>query len=483
MSRVMLLSEDESNVYLLEHLQKEGCEVMLMTQKTSGAWAGDIPRAADGAEAIAWKPDYVICDSVGFGSYIKRFRAGGAQIVGGSTITDMMASSPAYGVNFLDASKVPTCEHQVFKDVGDAIFFIEDDKNADKAWRLLLNNNHSIGYDNGYELTIALETLSNSGELPNKFVLTRDFPGIRGCDEEGKGGRLCMWSNFHLVGFVTPLGMMNPVFGMRVARGLGEGGITTLEGVTLFPIPITNPIVELTLNRLSVSLSKIDYTGPITLGCVVEPSEESSLDVWYDRICVHSIASTPPPGFWAAFLAGLELPLNLFLDRMLNPRRAGNPFPFWAGMVSSRKLTLPPYPMTEAPWITPAQKAALMEMVPPVTVPHKPNVLWNGVTFSEDESLKVCNPVLGYVVGKATSQYQSLSQIRTEFHSLGIPYAQMSNTVDETFEVDVLPLGVAERQLEWEGEEEDEDEPLEAEMEEEAKEILLRLATNKLVEV
>lgn len=454
MKKVVLIGEDESNSFLLQRLLDEGCEVRLITRRALPG-VSTLPRALTPEEAREWDPDYVLCDSPGFGTYLKRFRDRGALVLGGGPMTDKFDSDVATALAYLDAANVPTCEYQRFSDVASAVDYVI---HSTKPWRLITGNRESVGFPNGMDLCSHLEEENDKGTLPDQFILHRDFPGIL-------DGELSLWSNFHVTGFVHEKGLMNPCFAVSIAHR--SEGIPTKEGVTMFPLPTSHPIIRLTLERLALGLGKINYCGPVTLGCLIRPGADhdgwEDWENWDDRIAVHDMSLTPPPGFWAAFLAGLEMPLHFFLGRLLTPARGNNPFDFWEGVVSSRKLTLPPYPTTEAPWLTPEQKAELTKYMPSVPMPYKPNVLWNGLRVEGGAVVQAPQPVLGYLTGKARSTEQSLATIQDEFDFLGIPYAQVYNGLKVSFDVDMLPLRLAERQLAWEQRQADEEDSEKAE--------------------
>lgn len=439
MKKVLLLDKDEQNVFLLKRLQDEGCEVALLTPR-GGSISNHFPRVANGREALDWAPDYVLCGSSGFGAYLKRFREMGCAVIGGGPVTDKLDSDVITALAYLDAAGVPTPDYQAFTNVAEATDFVLS-ATKDQPWRLVLSSRDSAPFASGLDLAEDLERRHEEGTLPNQFLVHRDFPGIT-------HNRLDMWSSFQLIGFVHEKGLMNPTFAASVAKT--ERGIPTTEGVSMTPLPTSNPLVKLTLDRLSQGLGKINYVGPITLGCLVLPGIGD--DWWKDKVVVHNLSITPPDGFWAAFLAGLEMPLHYFLERLTHPARNYNPCDFWRGCVSSRKLSLPPYPMTEAPWLDQAKKDELLTMLPSVKVPYKPDIMWNGVQPTE-EGATVLQPVLGYLVGKGGTFLVTMQEIRSEFDALSIPCVQAQCDLGETFEVDMLPVTAAEGQLEEENEE------------------------------
>lgn len=451
--KVLIIGEDESNSYLLDCLYKDGAEVKILTRYSQG---GDLPRFKTANEALDWEPDYVICDSRGYAPFLRKFRDLGCGVVGGGPITDSLETNPVTALQYLEGAGVPTIDYQAFDTPETAIDYV---LGSSKPWRLITSPQESSGYIDGDSLALALQQKADNGTLPKTFVVHRDFPGIEGA---GKGA-LVMWSQFHICGFVHEKGLMNPCFVMVISQGLTDGGIPTIEGVTLIPISYDNPLISLTLGKLAVPLGRMNYTGPVSLGCLVKPPDYTSSihwdendlltvdSYWDEQICVNRLSFTPPPGFWAAFCEGLQLKLPFFLERLCSPARSGNPFDFWEGPVVSRKLTLPPYPFTEAPWITAEQKLALMSMVPPIELPDVGGVYWSGVV-SDGDCLKPISPVLGYLAQKATHLYEAKNQLRTSFESLKIPYSQVSATLPECLEMDLLPIDIAKRQLEWERE-------------------------------
>lgn len=446
MKKVLLIGEDESNSFLLCHLKEEGCEVALLTKYNSGV--DSYKRLSSPAEALAWGPEYVICDSQGYSPFLKAFRDSGAEVLGGGPITDKLETDLVTALDFLEGAGVPTLDYRTFKDAATAIDYVLLDSN--KPWRLTCGMGDSEGYRGGMELAEVLERRVSENTLPPQFIVHRDFPGLAGPNDN----HIDMWSSFCVTGMVHEKGLMNPCFAVNIAHT--DTGIPVFEGVTLFPIPLDSPLVSLTLGRAASALSRLNYVGPVTLSCMVQPpdfntrTEEDDFRYWDDKICAQRIMFTPPPGFWAAFIAGLEMPFHLFLARLLTPQRNGNPFDFWEGVVSSRKLTLPPYPMTEAAWLSPDQKTSLLGMIPSTKLRSKKNVLWSGVKESEDGYVQPVVPVIGWLTGKATSANDSLRQIRSEYDFLNAPFTQVDCSISSSFEVDMLPTGLAGRQLEWE---------------------------------
>lgn len=446
MKKVLLIGEDESNSFLLSHLRNEGCDVALLTKYNSGV--DGFKRLSSPKDALAWGPNYVICDSKGYSPFLKAFRDSGAEVVGGGPITDKLETDLVTALDFLEGAGVPTVDYRTFKDAATAIEYVLLDSN--KPWRLTCGMGDSEGYRGGMELSEVLESREANGTLPPQFIIHRDFPGLAGPNDN----HIDMWSSFCITGMVHEKGLMNPAFAVSIAHT--DTGIPVFEGVTLFPVPLDSPLVALTLGRAASALSRLNYVGPVTLSCMVQPpdfntcTEEDEFKYWDDKICAQRIMFTPPPGFWAAFLTGLEMPLHLFLDRLLTPQRNGNPFDFWEGVVSSRKLTLPPYPLSEGTWLNEEQKRTLLEMIPPTRLNSKKNVLWSGVKESEEGYVQPVVPVIGWLTGKARSASDSLRQIRSEYDFLDAPFTQVDCSLSSSFEVDMLPTRLADRQLEWE---------------------------------
>lgn len=450
--KVLLLSHDERNAFLLDRLKQDGDEGALLCRRNTGAWSGLVERVSTPQEAVAWGPDIVIADASGFGSTVKRFRDLGLNVIGSSSFTDRiednLMSSLSYVSTVNTNGGVPVADYHEFTDPIEAMEFVFGQKNA---WRMVWPDRTSRLFRDSAEVQNYLEQLMQNEGVPPKFALRRDFPPIenRGSGPLRPSYELNLYSQFWIVGFVNSRGVMNPAFAMSIDENLleEEQGIPTIEGVTLIPIPLENPLVQLTLERVAKSLANLNYTGPVCFGLMAEPGETPR--EWETQIKCTNFCFTPPPGFWAAFIRGLEMNFGFFLDRMLNPRRPGTPFEWFSGTVTSRRITVPPYPLTEATWITEKQREDLLGMMPKIKLEWaSPGVYWNGVRSNGSPgSLEIVHPIVGYLTGRGSNYGDALREIELGSRGIQIQYAQVKCSPGRTFELDMLPVYEAQRQL------------------------------------
>lgn len=241
-------------------------------------------------------------------------------------------------------------------------------------------------------------------------------------------------------------GLMDPCFVLSQCKGLaGDGtGIQTTEGLTLKRISCEHSIVQVTLAKTAESLHKLGHQGPVFMECVCCEDEDYNTSIE----CL-DFYFTPPDGFWAAFARGLDMPLFYFLDRLANPRRPRTPFDFTGGYVSARKLSIPPYPLTEAPWLSPEERRSLSSLMPVYEVFHSEDVYWSGVQ-RKNGMLKVLSPVLGYITAKGAAAHNTLDDIKYTASELNIPYAQVATHCTDVDFVEQLPTYTAQTQLEME---------------------------------
>ncbi len=446
--KVLLLSRDEKHAFLLDQLTREGNEVALLSKYNTGVWDGLVNRVGSLGDALSWEPEVVLVDQPGLGPAAKRFREAGVPVVGSIPLASRIEKDYLFAINFLDAAGIPTCDYQEFTDVSDACEYVQCGAHP---WRMVCSDCSSETFPDEVQLQIYLETLEANNKVPQRFALMRDFPGLA-------DNQLQLSSEFWLCGFVNSRGLMNPCLGFRVSSGFLPGGmgIPTIEGVTIQNIPSGHRIIGMTLKKLVPSLSNMGYVGPVFLGCTVEaPSAETD---WRSRLCCTNFSLTAPDGFWACFLRGLEISFSFFLDRLLNPRRPDNPYDFWVGHVSSRKLTVPPYPLTEARWLSQEQKRKLVqECLPPdpQITRQEPNIYWAGVRDDRQGGYEIIHPTVGYLTGKGATYLESLVEVRNQLQSSRIPFVQALVEPDPLWEMDLYPVSVL---REEEEEDEDEDE-------------------------
>lgn len=448
--KILLMSKDERNAFLLKRLIDEGNEVKLLTRRGTGSWDGIIDKAGAPSEALAWGPDVVVVDTPGFGGVVKRFRERGLKVVGGGAYNDKTDEDYVTTMMFLEASGCSVCDYQDFRDINEAHKYIQG---KDQLWRFIFPHRESRTFQGWQELSIFMDKLDLEGRLPVKFILARAHGQHSEKLNEQPYDPVPLRGDFTVAGFVNSRGVMDPCFILSRCCGLvGENqGIPTTEGVTLTRLPQDHPVVALTIGKVQENLYGLGYEGPVFFDCTVEGSYA---DGARPTVKALDFTLTPPDGFWAAFARGLEMPLHYFFDRLLNPRRPRTPFEFTAAYVSSRKITIPPYPLTEAPWLNEKQQYALHSAMPPMVPIHdNGHVYWNGIRGAGDGMKEIVHPVVGYVTGKAGNPHGSLEEIRREAMSIKIPYSQICTRMVDGRSLEDLPTWVAERQLEEEVEE------------------------------
>jgi hypothetical protein len=204
-----------------------------------------------------------------------------------------------------------------------------------------------------------------------------------------------------------------------------QQGIPTVEGVNLRACDMDSEETQKTLRKLEKTLGVVNYHGFVFLGCHTDYEKGERKTVVVD------LQVSPPDGFWAAFARGLEMPMGLFFDRACNPKRRSNtPYEFYKpGYIVSRKLTLPPYPYTEASWVTPKSRLQMAREGIPATrfFRQKWGVYWNDVFQAEGDKgfLQACGPLLGYVVGRGETYVEAVGNCQDQVSSIQIPYAQI----------------------------------------------------------
>ena len=427
--KILLLSADEENAFLLRRLQDEGNEVKLLTKTSIGVWKGVIELAESPAAAVEWGPDLVLVDSPGFGEFVQRFRELGIAVVGGGTFADKISQEYLTSMLFLEASQCRTCDYY---DVETAEGIYDYVSATDRPWRVIGGDRHFKAFDDNARL----EAWFESNPEYKGFVLVPDI-------------QVPKQNRFKVAGFVNSRGSMNPAFVYNCCYGMG---IFTTEGVTLKRIANDHPIVQVSIGKVAEKLYGMGYQGPVFLDCVVDPTEEDNEDEYTtgSAIRIEDFTLTPPDGFWAAFARGLDMPLHYFLDRLANPRRPNTPFDFSKGYVSSRKVSVPPYPMTEAPWIDEEKREALKAMMPREKVYADPHIYWSGVSRQDDGMYDIVNPVVGYLTGKGPDQAASRTEITNAWSDLKIPYSNVAIHSCASLEIVDLPTWTARRQLEEE---------------------------------
>jgi hypothetical protein len=411
--RVLLISKDERHAFLLEQLEGEGNEVLLLCKHDTGAWRGLVQRAASLEQAKAWAPDVVLIDSPGFGHLAKVMTDAGFKVFGGSKLQDKLAEDCLYGMSLLENAGVATADFTKFQDVSDASDYVQGKSHP---WLMRFPSGETFNADNDVDLQLQLARLEQEDKVPASFTLQRGFPQF--IDHA-----LVIRPEFYMVGLVNSEGLMNPVLKLDLARNLlpdGQG-IPTVEGVTMRSVPFSDPLPQETLKKLDGVLQAFNYTGFVYLGCVTEPAPGGG-----ERCCVVDFQLSPPDGFWAAFARGLNMTLTNFLDRAVNPRRSTTPYEFATGYVCSRKLTLPPYPNTEADWLTPAERFKLRLDTPhTVFTNERWGVYWNDVYRREDGDLQACGPLVGYATGCGSTYAAAERDTRNIARSLPIRFIQM----------------------------------------------------------
>lgn len=426
-----LLGRDESHAYILDRLKAEGHEVLLLARTKTGAWEGLLERAASLQVVREWKPDIIIIDSTGFGPIAKTLADEGFKVFGGSNLQDSLQKDYLFGLGVLEAAGVPTCEHSRFTALEDAVDYLQT---KDQAWAMRTSDGMVSNFPSTIALQLHLEKCYQDGEVPANFALQRGFP-------DNVDGGIALNPMYYLVGLFNSQGLMQPCFKMTTAHNLlpSGQGIPTYEGVNLQPIPIQDEKIQSTLKKLQPTLKTVNYTGWVWVGCTDEWDKKKN------EYCTRAMdfRVSPPDGFWAALLGGLQMSVEHFFGRVLSPRKtdhANTPFEFTPGVVVSRKLTLPPYPLTEAPWLEPKERTRLRSTTPDVCVPRTPGVFWSDVAAGEGGCLQVTGPVVGYATGNGASSGEALRDLGRAVQMLKIPYLQVKCEDGlECLHLDLLP--------------------------------------------
>lgn len=428
--RFLLISQDESNAFLLDRLQAEKHETRWLAKEAHpDAWDGILPKAAGLQEAIDWGPDITIVDGIGFGPIVKRLRDSGLKVFGGGRLQDRMAEDWLYSMNLLDTIKVPTHEVEKFTSIPEASEHIHA---KEQPWYFRWPNGDGFGAHSTQAMQCKLEEMYQAGTCPDCFTLQRGFPTIH-------GNQIRLHPEFYLAGMFNERGLMDPVLQIQASYNLlpDRQGISTCEGVTVTQLRISDSCCEQTLRKCEPMFKSMQYSGWAFMGMVYGERKDDE----YGPV-VTDFFLTPPPGFWACFTGGLKMELGLFLDRAVNPNRPNTPFEFWDGVVSSRLLSVPPYPVTEAPWLSEASKTILIQSMPPIKIPYADwGVFWNGVKREgEAGSVVLTGPKVGWIVGRSDRYEDSLLQIRNTAEGLPVPFKQCKIDPDPVWEFNVSPV-------------------------------------------
>lgn len=417
--KILLISKDERNAFLLQRIQDEGHEAKLLSRQVMGVWDG--PMAKSPKDALDWGPDIILVDGTGFGDLVQWFRDRDIPVVGGTSFADKLAKEYSTSLLFLEASKVTIPEYY---DVETAEGIDDYLRATDRPWRVVGGDRHFRAFDDMARLEAFLES---NPEYKN-FVMVPDLqlPGT---------------TQFRLGGFINRRGLMNPAFRVVSVEGPLEG---VSEGVTLKRLASGHPVVQATLGKVADRLYSMGYQGTVFVDCHAAIEDPEMDD---NEVVVSDLTLNPPDGFWASLLRGLEMPVHFFLDRLVNPRRPDTPWEFSSQFVSSCKLSMPPYPMVEADWVTPEQRKTLLQMMPKAKFYADSHIYWNGVSRTKDGMLKPLAPILGYLTGKGESSEESWVEIQGAKRDLKSPYAQIFG-YGTNFSNDDLPTWIAKRQLE-----------------------------------
>lgn len=433
--RFLLISHDESNAFLLERLQAENHETKWLSKEAHPeAWDGILPKASGLQEAADWKPDITIIDGVGFGSIVKRLRESGLRVFGGGRIQDRMSEDWLYSMSLLDTLKIRTHEVEKFTSVADASEHIYA---REQAWFFRAPDGSGFGTDSTGAMQARLEEMQSQDRVPPVFTLQRGFPSI-------VQSQLRLRPEFYLAGLFNERGLMDPVLQVQVAYNLlpDRQGIDTIEGATVVALKVNDLDVRDTLKKCEPMFKTMQYSGWAFMGLVYDSDySDDEEDCYRNCPVVTDFFMTPPPGFWACVAGGLRMELGLFLDRAMNPNRPNTPFEFWDRVVSSRLLSIPPYPMTEAPWLDKNVKEDLLKQIPPISISHQDwGVFWNGVRQNGKPGfIQPTGPKVGWIVGRGDYE-ESLSQIRNTANGLPIPYKQCKVDPDPVYEFNASPL-------------------------------------------
>lgn len=437
--KVLLVSQNENHAFLLNELEKEGQSTMLLSREDTGAWGGLVRRASNPVEAQEWSPDVAIFDGVGFAPLAERLSKEGVRILNGGKFHDRISKDFMFGMDLLGVNHVFTPDIARFESVSDAVEHIIG---KEHPWLYRSDSGGTHSTQGPLDMQIFLESV---GDEP--FYLQRAYSPLF-------GDSFLARPEFFLAGMFNSKGLMNPCLYFQKSHNLlPEGlGVPTEEGVTLKPIPLSSNLVQKTLGALELSLKALGYTGWIFLGCIMDyagrtkksPRIRSSSRVPTEPMeivpVVTECSSNPPAGFWSAFLRGLKMPFHLFLDRACRPLSRNTPYDFWPGWICSRKVTVPPYPVTEMPTLQASERNRLNSMIRPSRVRKEEwGIYWNCVRDAEHGMLEVVGPVVGYAAGRGNSQHESLLEVRNILQGLDLPCKQAKVEIDPVCEFD-LPV-------------------------------------------
>lgn len=435
--KVLLVSKTEDHICLLHELKKEGQETLLLSVEDTGAWKGMIPRAETPQQALEWGPDLVLFDGPGFARVAEKFEDSGVQTVGGGKFHDRICSDYMFGLEVLDVNKIPTPEVHKFSTVPDALDFLVG---KDRPWTYRRGKKHHTT-TNPHDMLVFLDLESPSGD----FYLQEAYsPGV--------SGSYLQRPDFWVAGLFNSRGLMSPALYLQEDRNLlPDGmGISTCEGVSLCKVGIDTRLVESTLKPLELTMKSMGYCGWVFLGCimgdkeVIRPSrrkDTSLVDCYSPVPVVTECGTTPPPGFWAAFLRGLKQPFHLFLDRFASPRSRNTPFEFWDRWLCSRRVTVPPYPITEAPWLKPEARFMLSDQIPECKFRKEEwGIYWGNVEDPGNGFLELTGPTVGFAVGRGDTQLEALRDVGSAVYNLNIPHKQAKLDRDPVCEYDIHML-------------------------------------------
>lgn len=153
----------------------------------------------------------------------------------------------------------------------------------------------------------------------------------------------------HYVAVFSKRGMLSPGF-LRVPQvGLLPNGPPTDEGQYLCPIADRQDAV---LACLDTALTPLRYTG------FVFASVQTGKD---GRDICTAVSAQPPPGFYAAFVSGLDGTVGDFLRGLAHSRRFREMR--FSSPSAALRATLGPYPHTEWPWLTKEEASEVFEKI------------------------------------------------------------------------------------------------------------------------
>lgn len=436
--KVLLVAQNENHAFLLHELHREGQEAMLLSREDTGAWEGIVKRASNPQEALDWGPTVALVDGPGFAPLADKFSKAGVQVFNGGKFRDRLSRDFMFGMDLLGVNHVHTPDITRFETVAEASEYMIG---KDHPWLYRSSTGETHSAPSTVDMQMFLETVPDE-----TFFLQRAYNPLF-------GDTFLARPEFYLAGLFNEKGLMNPALYFQKSMNLlPEGlGIPTVEGVTMFSVSQEAELVQQTLGSLELSLKALGYTGWIFLGCIMDYAENTKRS---PRIrskpqpisdpgkivpVVTECSPDPPPGFWAAFLRGLKMPLHLFLDRACRPLSRNTPYEFWPGWTCSRRVTVPPYPFCEAPWLGIPDRLALHGMLPKTLVPKEEwGIYWNSVSES-GSSLEVVGPVVGYAVGRGDSQVEAIREVRNAVQALPLPCKQAKVEPDPVCEFD-LPV-------------------------------------------